>query len=56
MEILDKHVALRRSMHDFYVDYFKDIDGVSVFEEPIGLLFESLAFCYFGGSVKDKKI
>ena len=34
MEILDKHVALRRSMHDFYVSYFKDIEGVTVFEEP----------------------
>jgi dTDP-4-amino-4,6-dideoxygalactose transaminase len=34
MEILDKHVALRRSMHDFYVGYFKNIDGVTVFEEP----------------------
>ncbi len=41
MEILDKHVALRRSMHDFYVDYFKDIDGVSVFEEPTSDFFSN---------------
>ena len=34
MEVLDKHVALRREMHDFYVDYFKDIDGVEVLSEP----------------------
>lgn len=34
MEILDQHVALRRNMHDFYVSYFKDIAGVTVFEEP----------------------
>jgi dTDP-4-amino-4,6-dideoxygalactose transaminase len=34
MEVLDAHVALRREMHDFYVDYFKDIEGVSVFSEP----------------------
>jgi dTDP-4-amino-4,6-dideoxygalactose transaminase len=34
MEILDQHVALRRSMHDFYLDYFKKVDGVVVFEEP----------------------
>ena len=34
MEILEKHVLLRRSMHDFYVAYFKDIEGVTVFEEP----------------------
>lgn len=34
MEILDKHVALRRKMHDFYADYFKDIDGVTVLSEP----------------------
>lgn len=41
MEILDKHVALRRSMHDFYVDYFKDINGVSVFEEPTSDFFSN---------------
>ncbi len=41
MEILDQHVALRRSMHDFYVDYFKDIDGVSVFEEPTSDYFSN---------------
>ena len=34
MEILEKHVLLRRKMHDFYVTYFKDIEGVTVFEEP----------------------
>jgi len=41
MEILDQHVALRRSMHDFYVDYFKDIAGVSVFEEPTSDFFSN---------------
>lgn len=34
MEVLDRHIALRRGMHDFYVDYFADIDGVIVFKEP----------------------
>jgi len=34
MEVLDRHVALRRSMHDFYVDCFQEIEGVSVFTEP----------------------
>ena len=34
MEVLDAHIALRREMHDFYVAYFKDIEGVSVFSEP----------------------
>jgi dTDP-4-amino-4,6-dideoxygalactose transaminase len=34
MQVLDKHVALRRKMHDFYVDYFKNIEGVTVFSEP----------------------
>ena len=34
MQVLDKHVELRRKMNDFYVDYFKNIDGVSVFTEP----------------------
>lgn len=34
MEVLDKHVALRREMHDFYVNYFKNMEGVEVLSEP----------------------
>ncbi len=34
MQVLDKHVALRREMNQFYTDYFKNIEGVSVFSEP----------------------
>jgi dTDP-4-amino-4,6-dideoxygalactose transaminase len=34
MEVLDKHVSLRREMHDFYIDFFKDIQGVRVLTEP----------------------
>lgn len=34
MEVLDKHVALRRKMNDFYTAIFADIEGVSVFSEP----------------------
>ena len=31
MEVLDSHVKSRRQMHDFYVNLFKDISGVTVF-------------------------
>lgn len=34
MEVLDKHIGLRRKMHDFYMDYFSGIEGVTVFDEP----------------------
>ena len=34
MEVLDAHVALRRTMHDFYVDLFAAISGVTVFTAP----------------------
>jgi dTDP-4-amino-4,6-dideoxygalactose transaminase len=34
MEILDKHLQLRRNMHQFYVDLFSKIEGVTVFSEP----------------------
>ena len=34
MEVLDYHVGLRRKMHDFYVDLFQDIAGVTVFTVP----------------------
>jgi len=34
MQVLDKHVSLRRKMHDFYVSYFENIEGVTVFTEP----------------------
>ena len=34
MEVLDNHVALRRNMHDFYVNYFAYNEGVAVLNEP----------------------
>ncbi len=34
MEVLDAHVALRRAMHDFYVEVFKGLNGVAVFTAP----------------------
>lgn len=34
MEVLDKHVGLRRKMHDFYIECFTNIPGVTVFHEP----------------------
>jgi dTDP-4-amino-4,6-dideoxygalactose transaminase len=34
MEILDKHIQLRRQMHEFYLAIFKDIDGIEVLNEP----------------------
>lgn len=33
MEVLPKRVEARRSMHQFYVDLFENIDGVQVFTE-----------------------
>ena len=34
MEVLNEHVELKRGIHEFYVDMFKDIEGVAVFTEP----------------------
>ena len=34
MEVLDNHVSLRRAMHNFYVNLFKNIKGVYVFTVP----------------------
>lgn len=34
MEVLHDRVEARRKMHDFYVQLFKDMDGVEVFSEP----------------------
>jgi dTDP-4-amino-4,6-dideoxygalactose transaminase len=34
MEVLDAHVVLRRQIHEFYLDVFKEIKGVSVFTVP----------------------
>lgn len=34
MEVLDKHVGLRRSMHEFYESVFSNIEGVTVFSTP----------------------
>ena len=34
MEVLAKHIELRREMHQFYIDLFKNISSVTVFSEP----------------------
>lgn len=34
MDVLDSHIDLRRSMHEFYVELFADIDGVEVLTVP----------------------
>lgn len=34
MEVLKDRVAARRAMHDFYLEIFKNIEGVTVFTEP----------------------
>ncbi|MCB7480603.1 DegT/DnrJ/EryC1/StrS family aminotransferase [Christiangramia sediminis] len=34
MEVLDKRVQGRRNMFQFYVNLFRDIDGIKVFTEP----------------------
>jgi dTDP-4-amino-4,6-dideoxygalactose transaminase len=34
MEVLDIHIALRRKIHEFYVELFKEISGVTVFSVP----------------------
>jgi dTDP-4-amino-4,6-dideoxygalactose transaminase len=34
MEVLDQHIGLRREMHEFYVDLFAAIEGVTVFTVP----------------------
>ncbi|RAJ17910.1 DegT/DnrJ/EryC1/StrS family aminotransferase [Olleya aquimaris] len=34
MEVLDKHVSLRRKINQFYVDLFKNIEGIEVQKEP----------------------
>jgi dTDP-4-amino-4,6-dideoxygalactose transaminase len=34
MEVLNHHIGLKRAMHDFYAELFKDIKGVTVFKVP----------------------
>lgn len=41
MEVLNNRVEARRKMHDFYVEIFKEIDGVEVFSEPASDYFSN---------------
>lgn len=34
MEVLNKHIGLRRDMNLFYKNIFKRVDGITIFEEP----------------------
>ena len=35
MEVLDEHIGLRRAMNQFYQELFKDVEGITVFKEPL---------------------
>jgi dTDP-4-amino-4,6-dideoxygalactose transaminase len=41
MEVLDNHVGLRKAMHQFYVDFFTKIEGITVFREPTADYFSN---------------
>lgn len=41
MEVLDVHVQLRRKAHQFYMNFFKDVEGVSVLHEPNDSFFSN---------------
>ena len=34
MEVLDERIISRRNMHEFYLNYFKEIKGVTILTEP----------------------
>ena len=41
MEVLDKHIGLRRKNNQFYQDVFKDVDGITVFKEPTNTFYSN---------------
>lgn len=41
MQVLDNHVALRRQVHQFYEEQFKNKPGISVFNEPNSNFFSN---------------
>lgn len=58
MEVLDNHISSRRSMHFFYVNYFKNINEVKVFSEPTPDYYSNhwLSAIVFNSSVTEKKV
>jgi len=58
MEVLDKHISLRRDMNSFYVEYFKNIPEVTVFSEPTSDFYSNhwlSAIVFNSGTIKGKK-
>lgn len=41
MKVLDKHIGLRRKMNTFYVELFKNFDGIEVFQEKDSRFFSN---------------
>ena len=41
MEVLERHMEIRRSMNQFYKDIFRTTDGITVFSEPSGDYFSN---------------
>lgn len=50
MEVLDKHINLRRKMNQFYIDLFKDIPCVTVFKTDVE---NSFANCWLTTIIVD---
>ena len=47
MEVLENHVQVRRAMHAFYLDIFKNIEGVTVFQATSESYAKLLVVCYY---------
>lgn len=54
MEVLDKHIALRREMNMFYKRAFQRFNGINVFTEPTDDIFSNhWLSCIIGDSTKN---
>jgi dTDP-4-amino-4,6-dideoxygalactose transaminase len=55
MEVLDKHIALRREMNMFYKRAFQRFNGITVFTEPTDDIFSNhWLSCIIGDSTKNR--
>jgi dTDP-4-amino-4,6-dideoxygalactose transaminase len=41
MQVLDKHISLRRKRHDFYYEFFAKIEAVTILHEPTSEYFSN---------------
>lgn len=55
MEVLDKHIAIRRANHEFYKNNLSEITGINFLEEPDGIFSNRWLSCILVNNIEKRE-